>query len=230
MSPLHFLLSTLIASFQLMLLAPAHAQHTSGASIASCPGAIAAVVGANPSDLMNVCAGVAASLGFLANHGVNPTEPVSIEVTTRMPQEAGPTAAGCCIEKRRRVYILPYKEFRKNKTWFKLPINPGLYRALAAHEAAHAVGACNFKVPNPTIQAKEYLAYVTMLSVMPDELRIQVLRNTKTQGFESLDRFTPLLYSFDPMRFGAEACRHFSQIQDQTSHIHDVLSGKVLRD
>ena len=213
-----------------MLLAPAHAQRASGADIASCPGAMATVLGANPADLKNVCAGVAASLGFLASHGVNPTEPVSIEVTTRIPEEAGPTAAGCYVEQRRRVYILPYNAFRKNKTWFNVPINPGLYRALAAHEAAHAVGACNFKVPNPTIQAKEYLAYVTMLSVMPDDLRKQVLQKTRTQGFESLDRFTPLLYSFDPMRFGAEAYRHFSQIQDQTSLIHDVLSGKVLRD
>ncbi len=104
------------------------------------------------------------------------------------------------------------------------------YRALATHEAAHAVGACNFTVPNPTIQAKEYLAYVTMFSVMPAELRSQALKNTRTQGLQSLDRFTPLLYSFDPMRFGAEAYRHFSATPEQTAIVRDLLAGKVLRD
>jgi hypothetical protein len=166
----------------------------------------------------------------LATHGVTATEPVALEVTTRIPQEAGPTAAGCYIEQRRKVYVVPYSTFRKSKSWFNVPIDRRLYRSLAAHETAHAVGACNFKVPNPTIQAKEYLAYVAMFSVMPAGLRSQALRRTKTQGFESLDRFTPLLYSFDPMRFGAEAYRHFDQAPDQTALIRDLLAGRVLQD
>ena len=197
---------------------------------ATCPGGTATVLGANRADLADVCAGVASSLGFLASHGIRPTEPVAVEVTTSIPQEAGPTAAGCYIELRRKVYVVPYRSFRNNKSWFNVPIDRRLYRALAAHEAAHAVGACSFSVPNPTIQAKEYLAYITMFSVMPAELRSRALRGIKTQGFDSLDRFTPLLYSFDPMRFGAEAYRHFSQSSDQTALIRDLLTGRVLRD
>ncbi len=208
----------------------AQAQPLSSAEAVTCPGVAATVLGANASDLSDVCGGAASTLAFLATHGVTPTEPVTFEVTKRIPGEAGPTAAGCYIEERRRVYLVPYTTFRKNKSWFNVPIDRRLYRALAAHEAAHAVGACNFKVPNPTIQAKEYLAYVAMFSVMPAELRIQALRSTKTQGFDSLDRFTPLLYSFDPMRFGAEAYRHFSKVSDQTALIRDLLAGRVLRD
>jgi hypothetical protein len=206
------------------------AQPVSAAEAATCPGGNATVLGASSADFSDVCAGVASTLGFLATHGVTPTEPVAVEVTTSIPQAAGPTAAGCYIEERRRIYVVPYTSFRKNKTWFSVPIDRRLYRALAAHEAAHAVGACNFTVPNPTIQAKEYLAYVTMFSVMPAELRSQALKSTKTQGFQSLDRFTPLLYSFDPMRFGAEAYRHFTATPEQTALVRDLLAGKVLRD
>lgn len=227
---LHASLLALVAFAQVLCLLSAHAQPASGVDAATCPGGAATVLGANPADLADVCAGVASTLGFFATHGVTPTEPLAFEVTTRIPQEAGPTAAGCYIEERRRVFLLPYNSFRQNKSWFNLPIDRRLYRALAAHEAAHAVGACNFKVPNPTIQAKEYLAYVTMFSVMPADLRAQALRSTKTQGFESLDRFTPLLYSFEPMRFGAEAYRHFSEVSDQTALIRDLLIGRVLRD
>ena len=230
LASLHASLPALAALVQALCLISVHAQPASAAEAATCPGGAATVLGASPADLSDVCSGVASSLGFLASHGVTPTEPVALEVTTRIPQEAGPSAAGCYIEKRRKVYLVPYNLFRKNKSWFKVPIDRRLYRALAAHEAAHAVGACNFKVPNPTIQATEYLAYVTMFSVMPTDLRTLALRNTRTQGFESLDRFTPLLYGFDPMRFGAEAYRHFSGVPDQTALIRDLLAGKVLRD
>lgn len=113
---------------------------------------------------------------------------------------------------------------------FDVGINREIYRTLAAHEAAHAVAACNFRIPRPTIQAKEYLAYVAMFSVMSTELRSQALRSTRTEGFASLDRFTPLLYLFDPMRFGAEAYRHFSSVADPTALVQDVLAGKVLLD
>jgi hypothetical protein len=223
-------LPPLVSFAQALCLVSAHAQPASGTEATTCPGGTATVLGAIPADLSDVCAGVVSTLRFLATHGVTPTDPVAIEVTPRIPQEAGPTAAGCYIEQRRRVYLVPYSSFRQNKSWFNVPIDRRLYRALASHEAAHAVGACNFKVPNPTIQAKEYLAYVTMFSVMPAELRAQALRRTNTQGFESLERFTPLLYSFDPMRFGAEAYRHFSAVPDQTALIRELLAGRVLRD
>ena len=32
--------------------------------------------------------------------------------------EAGPTAAGCFIEARKRIYLVPFRTFLKHKTWF----------------------------------------------------------------------------------------------------------------
>lgn len=199
-------------------------------AVQTCPSGSATVYAAGSADFADICAGVDAALGFLARYSVSPTEPVSIEVTRSIPVEAGPTAAGCFIEQRRRIYVVPYSTFKGNRTWFGVPISRDIYRSLASHEAAHAVGACNFKVPNPTIQAKEYLAYVTMFSVMPTELRREALRKTKTEGFSTMDRFTPLLYGFNPMRFGAEAYRHFSSASDQTAIIQGVLGGTLLQD
>ena len=169
-------------------------------------------------------------MSFLATHGLRPAEPISIDVTVAIPEEAGPTAAGCYMEQKRRVYVVPYSVFRKNKTWFGVTISREIYRALAAHEAAHAVAACNFHVPKPTIQAKEYIAYVAMFSSMSPELRQQAMGATRTEGFESLDRFTPLLYMFDPMRFGAEAYRHYSSATNRNQLLQDILAGRVLVD
>jgi len=67
-----------------------------------------------------------------------------------------------------------------------------------------------------------------MFSVMPTKLRTAALRNVRTKGFQSLDRFTPLLYSVDPMRFGAEAYCHYSASSARTELIQSILSGKAL--
>jgi hypothetical protein len=205
-----------------------------GASEASvarpCPDGSAVVSGASANDFADVCQGVASALSFFALHGVPAPEPLTIEVTRRLPAEAGETAAGCYLESKRTIYVVPFSTFLTNKTWFGVKIDRAIYRSLASHEVAHAVAACRFLIPNPTIQAKEYLAYVAMFSTMPPALRVKALRGVPAETFNSFDRFTPMLYMFDPMRFGVGAYRHFSSLPGPTSVIRDVLSGKVLTD
>lgn len=206
----------------------------SGTAVASgpqpCPTGGAVVAGAGAQDFRDICQGVTDALAFFALHGVAATEPLSIEVAQRLPEEAGPTAAGCYLESRRTVYVVPFATFRTHKTWFGVPIDRALYRSLASHEAAHAVAACCFRIPHPTIQAKEYLAYVAMFSTMPPALRTQALKIVRTETFDSFDRFTPMLYLFDPMRFGAGAYRHFSSMPGPSAVIHRVLAGQALTD
>lgn len=223
------------AALALMALAagaaPGRAQADTGVAAAvACPGDAALVEGATADDLRDVCAGATAAHRFFAAHAAQATAPVFFVVTTRLPPEAGATAAGCYMEQKRRVYVVPYAAFRRYKTWFGVPITRQVYRSLAAHEMAHALAACSFQIPHPTIQAKEYLAYVTMFSVMPPALRQQVLQSMRTEGFGTLDRFTPLLYMFDPMRFGAEAYRHFSGVAQPQAVFDDVLTGRALTD
>lgn len=189
---------------------------------ARCPVHDAAVSGANEIDFKDICQGIASALAFFAAHGLEATEPLSVQVAHPLPKEAGPTASGCFVEYKRTIYVAPFTEFRKNATWFGV--------ALATHEAAHAVASYNFSIPNPTIQAKEYLAYVAMFASMPAALRQKALAGMPAERFDSFDRFTPLLYMFDPMRFGAGAYRHFSALPDPSSVIRTVLTGKALTD
>ncbi len=225
------LFAVAIAALTAVLVSPAGiAQPASGSLPVPCEDVTALVTGAGNEDFRDICAGAAAALTFLASLDVPTTEPVSIEVTNSIPREAGPTAAGCYIEQRRKVFVLPYSAFRKGKTWFGVAIDRTVYRALAAHESAHAVAACSFRTANPTIQAKEYLAYVATFATMPLPLRTKALRATGAQGFTSMDRFTPLLYMFDPMRFGAESYLHFSKVPDQPGLVKSILDGKLLTD
>jgi hypothetical protein len=74
------------------------------------------------------------------------------------------------------------------------------------------------------------VAYVAMFSSMPAALRQKALAGMPAECFDSFDRFTPLLYMFDPMRFGAGAYRHFSALPEPSSVIRAVLTGKALSD
>lgn len=204
---------------------------TAAASAARpCPDGSALISGANAQDFADICQGVVSAVSFFSAHGVPAPEPLKIEVTQRLPAEAGETAAGCYVDSKRTIYVVPYATFLTNKTWFGVKIDRAMYRSLASHEAAHAVAACRFLIPNPTIQAKEYLAYVAMFSTMPSALRKKALKGVPAETFDSFDRFTPMLYMFDPMRFGAAAYRHFSAESNPVSVIRSVLSGQALTD
>ena len=151
-------------------------------------------------------------------------------VTPSLPVQAGPSAAGAFVEQHRRSYILPYARFKAMDSWFGVRIERRMYRSLAAHETAHALAAHHFALPRPTIQAKEYIAYVAMFCAMQAQLRVQALRATPGTGFAHESHITAVLYLFDPMRFGAEAYRHFIRPEAGAPCVQAVLEGKALRD
>jgi hypothetical protein len=209
----------------------ARAADTSAAAVpVHCEGTGVQVVGADKADFRDICQGVLAARGFLAGHGMRAEPILTVEVTDHLPEEAGPTAVGCFVQANRRAYVKSYGAFKKERRWFGIAVSRDLYRALATHETAHAVAACHFSAPSPSIQAKEYLAYVAMFSTMSAALRAQALKALPGQGFPDIDRVSAFVYLFDPMLFGANAYRHFQGLEDPAAFLEDVLSGMVLRD
>lgn len=181
-------------------------------------------------DAADACLGAQAAIRFFLALGLKADAPISIRVQEPMPPQVDPSAAGCFLERDGRVLMRPYASFRKNRTWFKVAIDRRLYRSVAAHEVAHAVAACNFSVPHPTIQAKEYLAYVAMFETMEPALRERILRANPEPQAMGADRLTALLYLFDPMRFGLASYRHHLQPSAREPFLRDVLSGRALTD
>lgn len=188
------------------------------------------VLGASPADLQDVCAGAAAARGFMRSKGLSTDAVLTIEVTRQLPDVVASTAAGCFLPDRNRAYVLSYAQFKKQRTWFGMPIQRELYRSLATHEAAHALAACHFAVKNPSIQATEYIAYVTMFSTMPPAWRARALRSVPGTGFSHADRITAIAYLFDPVRFGAEAYRHFTKVPDPEAFLKRIVAGELLVD
>lgn len=179
-------------------------------------------------EVLTLCEGAGDAIAFLASQGLDVTGEIIIALVPKLPATAGASAAGCYLESERRGFILLYSEFKKFRTWFNIRIDRSLYRSLVSHEVAHAVAVTNFKVPTPSIQAKEYVAYVTMFSTMSRAQRDRVLSQFDGEAFEGDWQMGTTIYMLDPIRFGILAYRHFLKAGNGRDYLHAILAGKAL--
>jgi hypothetical protein len=194
-----------------------------------CPSAPAVRIDAtDPRDTDTVCDGAAAALRFFEARGLRTLERIDIDVRPALPPEVGPRATGCWLPSSGRVVILDRAAFQRRRTWLGVPIQPGLQRAIAAHEVAHALAGCNFVAPRPPIHAQEYVAYVVTLVTMPAALRDRVLKATPGDGFATVSTIGELLYAFDTQRFGIESYRHYTKPDHGDAFLRRVLAGEAL--
>lgn len=190
----------------------------------------------DPTDVKLACEGAHDANSFLTAQGFIVARPVLIVIAQKLPLAETATTGGlylespdgCKSDAARVVYILPYSEFKKFKNWFHIPIDSSLYRSLAAHEVAHAISDCNFKLARPSIQAKEYIAYVTMFATMSPSVRARILRKSPGHGYEGDWQMGTTIYMADPMRFGVQAYRHFLKPANGRSYLYSILAGKTM--
>jgi hypothetical protein len=177
------------------------------------------------------CKGAADAVAFLAALGLDATAPVEVRLLGRLPDGlVAPSALGCEVRAEQRVYMLTFSECRKLGLAPDLPIDRALYRSLVAHEVAHHVAAANFKVEKPPVVAHEYIAYVTMFATMAPYQRDRILEQFPGDGFDTERGLNLTLYMMAPHFFGAQAYRHFMQLEDRQAFLERVLSGSALAD
>jgi hypothetical protein len=182
----------------------------------------------NRADARIACDGSQAAIEFLASQGLDVESPITIEIVDVLPEAAGPSSVGCYLDSEKRVEVLGYSAFKRCKTWFGLPIDRSLYRSLVAHEVAHSIAACNFKVERPVIAAHEYIAYVTTFATMAPGQRDLVLAQYPGEGFDHDREMNSTIYLIDPMRFGVKAYLHFLKPANGRDYLHSVLGGNAL--
>ena len=179
-------------------------------------------------DHNDICGGADDALTFFSRLDLELLHPLVVEVVRNLPNFMSKTAVGCYLEEEQRILVLTFSAFQKRRHWFGVPVDRSMYRSLVTHEVAHAVGSCHFAMPDPPIQAQEYVAYVAMFSMMNPDLRERVLAENPGVGFDSQLEMNEIIYLFDPMRFGVEAYRHYLKNGQGTAFLRRVLSGKAL--
>jgi hypothetical protein len=182
-------------------------------------------------DAETACKGAADAVAFLAALELDATAPVEVQLLEKLPEGlAAPSALGCEVRAEQRVYMLTFSECRKLGLAPDLPIDRALYQSLVAHEVAHHIAAANFKVEKPPVVAHEYIAYVTMFATMAPYQRDRILEHFPADRFDTERGFNLTLYMMAPHFFGAQAYRHFMQLEDRQAFLKRVLSGRALAD
>jgi len=181
-----------------------------------------------PVDHDDICNSAEDALVFFGRLDIELTHPLVIEIVLNLPDWMSETAVGCYHEEERKVFVLTLPAFEKREVWFGVTVNRSMYRSLVIHEVAHAVASCNFKISEPTIHAEEYVAYVAMFAMMNPVLRARVLAENPGADFDSESEINEITYSFDPMRFGVAAYRHYLRKEHGDAYLLKALSGNAL--
>jgi hypothetical protein len=180
------------------------------------------------SDALAACAGASDAIRFLGSLGLRTDGPLDLRIVDELTDSGDSSISGRYVASERCAYLLSFTKLRNRGRLFDLPIDRKLYQSLATHEVAHVIVAGNFAIPNPSLQAQEYISYVTMLGTMSSRHRELLFAQTPGDGFSSEMKINILIYMFDPSRFGVEAYRHFLKEENGKSFVQRILAGQAL--
>ena len=157
--------------------------------------------------------------------------PVRISFVESLPPSAGGLpAVGCYVRSEDRVYVLSFARCQHKKLEHDVVIDRPVHVGLVAHEVAHAIVRADPRGATLGLVAHEYIAYVTMYATMPPDRRSEVLAQIPGDGFESELHINSFIYAVDPVRFGAQAYRHYLKPGIGRSFLASVLNGQVVLD
>jgi hypothetical protein len=211
-----------------ILLFASRCEPVADAKQPQCDNASIVVHSKRPRDAVLGYEGADSAIRFLGALGLAAKGTVELRIVEALPKTADPYVMGYYSRSKRSAYLLSFSEIEKRGAPFDVPLDPVLYRSMAAHEVAHIIIARNFSIPEPQIKAKEYLAYVTMFATMPADFRQRLLKNVPHKAFESEMDINAMLYLFDPVQFGVKAYTHYLKLPDKPTFVHRILAGQAL--
>ncbi len=196
----------------------------------ACPGSPDVVITAAAMPAAQVqlaCDGAADARRFLAPILPAQAPPLQVEIVDAMPPDLRADAVGCYAHATRRILVLDLPQFLARGRWFGVPVSEALYRAVVAHEVAHAIVGCHTGERRIPTAAHEYVAYVTMFATMPAALREAALQALPGRGLGADAELNDLRYAYDPMLYGVDAWRHWQRQADGAGFLRRVVRGEV---
>ncbi|GAB3543346.1 hypothetical protein GCM10027343_16610 [Noviherbaspirillum agri] len=182
---------------------------------------------ANRSDTRHACRGAEIAVRFLSSHGFT-IPPVTIKIVDAMPENIPESALGAYSRSRNEVFILAFPAFLDRSEefgLFNIPVDESAYRAVVAHEVAHAIAFHNFRVP-PTLLGQEYIAFVVLFNALEKSQCDDVLWHYDYD--EDWLKYPAILYLTDQLAFGAHAYWHFQRPENGDRFFRQILEGKAL--
>jgi len=199
------------------------------AATADCPGIPVQVISGSAPDRALVCSGAVKAVTFLQRHGLAMKESIQVRLTDAAISDHG-THIGLYDAKAKAIEFLSFRQAVRQcekQSPFRTLMDEALYTSFAAHELAHAIADQNFQIKPGSRIAQEYVAYVTQISTMPSQKRLEILQNYSMSAFANPQQMSLLYYELDPNAFGVKAYRHFLTLADRTAFLQAVLTGTI---
>jgi hypothetical protein len=187
-----------------------------------CPSLPRVTVYGDPSGLAVVCEAAQAALSFLSWMPLPAEASIDIERVQALPRGYS-DAVGIFVVSTRRAVVLDLPVFIRRHRWFGVPVNASLYRGVVAHEVAHAAVASLVRERRISVAVHEYVAYVTLFSVLDQPTRQAMLDAVPGPGLRSMADIDNARYAADPIRFGADAWRHWQQQPDGPAFLRRLI-------
>ena len=181
-------------------------------------------------DAVTVCEGVDRALQFLARPGLASPPATTVELVQQLPPELGDRALGCYLRNTGKIQLLTFQQFEAGGEWFQMRRDRELYRALAAHEMAHAVVGCHSEPRQLLVPAHEYVAYVVMFATMEPGMRGRLLARFSGKGFSSTLQINTINHLANPSQFGVDAWRDYLRRPAREAWLRDVIAGRVVQE
>lgn len=214
-------------STRIVLLIAGLAALPAAAEEVACPGTVASVDAADPALVGSVCSAVRRASEFLERCGLAVTAPVEIRVS----DEPEGLAAGClglyeC--EAQQIRLRPPEAMQELRASFTFEGMDALvlFESIVAHEWAHAAfehSACGSAL---CVDNHEYVANVTQVWSLPDEVRLRFLAEHPSDGPVDPDLLNGFIAAFAPDRFAALAWQHFNEPGNGCAFIEDLTAGR----
>lgn len=182
----------------------------------------------NLEDAQDACAAGLAVSEFFRGVGLMKSAPVTLTIVDHMPSEHGDNVMGYFMPENMQIRILSFAASRDRGNWLGHPMDRLVYKSLAAHELAHALGWLNTSGGTLSLRAREYVAYVVMYATMEPNHRSAILAEMQGEGFTSDEQISDAYYYFGPLQFGVQAYRHYLRPENGPRFLRAILRGEVL--
>ena len=182
----------------------------------------------NLEDAQDACAAGLDVYAFFRGVGLMKSAPVTLIIVDNMPSEHGDNVMGYFMPENMQIRILSFAASIDRGDWLGHPMDRLIYKSLAAHELAHALGWSNTSGGTLSLRAREYVAYVVMYATMEPNHRSAILAEMQGEGFTSDEQISDAYYYFGPFQFGVQAYRHYLHPENGPRFLRAILRGEVL--
>jgi hypothetical protein len=198
------------------------------AGLQTCAGDRAEVEYHDAVAIEEVCTAVAAAVEFLAGYGLRQQIPLLIVLIDHPIMHREQITYGTYTRPRDGIEITSEAALaglEPPPRMFGQLLSGPMYRALVAHEVAHAIAQQNSKVPQLGLVSQEYLGFVTLIGTLPELSRLEVIGSAGVGAWEAGDTISEMYLELGPHNFAVKSYLHLTGHADPQRFIAELLAN-----